>query len=110
MLEESESEGNYLVVAAFARQQHDISSSVWTGYLALGTWSYFAVPLMLRLMDELKDQHIDAELFAGRPLPSGRVRASDIKITLAATMLLFVIANAFHVLTLLAALVITGYT
>jgi len=100
----------YLAVAAFARQQHDVTSSVWTVYVALGTWSYFAVPLMLRLMDELKDRDIDAALFAGRPLPSGRVHDSDIKISLVVVIVLFLAANAVHVLTLLVAAAIVGYT
>lgn len=99
----------YLATAAVARNLHGFETSVWSAYLLLGVWSYLAVPLMLRLMDELKDVEIDQALFAERPLPSGRVKHSDIKISLVAVILIYLGANAFHQLTLIAAVVITGY-
>jgi hypothetical protein len=99
----------YLATAAVARDLHDVETSVWSAYLLLGVWSYLAVPLMLRLMDELKDLEIDQLLFAERPLPSGRVKQSDIKTSLMAVILIYLGANAFHRLTLIAAVVITGY-
>lgn len=55
----------------------------------MGSWSAFATMLVLRLMDELKDQDVDRRLFATRPLPSGRVRASDIRISL------FIVAGVY---------------
>ena len=82
-----------LAVAAFARAAHHVHSSVWSPYLLLGVWSYFAVPLMLRLMDELKDADIDRELFPDRPLPSGRVLESDIKRSLAAVAAALILAG-----------------
>lgn len=99
----------YLATAAVARDLHDVETSVWSAYLLLGVWSYLAVPLMLRLMDELKDLEIDQLLFAERPLPSGRVKQSDIKTSLMAVILIYLGANALHRLTLIAAVVITGY-
>ena len=38
----------------------------------------FTLALVLRLMDEIKDRDVDRALFPARPLPSGRVRASDL--------------------------------
>jgi 4-hydroxybenzoate polyprenyltransferase len=99
----------YIAVAMFARRVQATHTSVWTSYLLLGTSSYFLVPLMLRLMDELKDRDIDAALFAARPLPSGRVRVSDIRWSLVAVIVLFLGINAVHRLTLFAAAMITGY-
>ncbi len=99
----------YLAIAAFARHLHGIHTSIWSPYLVLGVWSYLAVPLMLRLMDELKDADIDRVLFADRPLPSGRVRERDIKTSLAVVIVIYLGANAVHPLSLIAAGVITVY-
>ena len=99
----------YLAMATFMRTAHHMDSSVWSPYLLLGIWSYFAVPLMLRLMDELKDADIDRALFADRPLPSGRVTERDIRRSLAAVMLLYLGSNLFMPTTLLAAGAITLY-
>jgi len=99
----------YLATAAFARHLQDVDATVWTPWLWIGVWSYLAVPLMLRLMDEIKDADIDRVLFGDRPLPSGRVRESDIKVSLALVIALFVGANAGDPLTLTAACVLTAY-
>ena len=99
----------YLATAAFARAVHGVDTSVWSAYLLLGVWSYLAVPLMLRLMDELKDKDIDEALFAERPLPSGRVKESDIRTSLVGVITIYLGANAVHVLTLGAASVIIVY-
>jgi 4-hydroxybenzoate polyprenyltransferase len=99
----------YLATAAFARDVHGIDTSVWSAYLLLGVWSYLTVPLLLRLMDELKDLDIDRALFAERPLPSGRVKESDIRTSIVGVIIIYLGANAVHRLTLLAAVVITAY-
>jgi len=99
----------YLATAAFARFLHGVDATLWTAWLPVGVWSYLAVPLMLRLMDELKDADIDRALFSDRPLPSGKVRESDIRYSLVLVILLFVGANAGNGLTLAAALMLTGY-
>jgi 4-hydroxybenzoate polyprenyltransferase len=54
----------------------------------------FTVALVLRLMDELKDRDVDRALFPSRPLPSGRVRVSDIVACLGLAVLAWV---ALHV-------------
>ncbi len=60
----------------------------------LGTWAVFAFLLVLRLMDELKDFEVDRALFPGRPLPSGRVRESDLTGAIVVVATLFVGAHA----------------
>ena len=60
----------------------------------LGTWAVFTFLLVLRLMDELKDVEVDRALFPERPLPSGRVRESDLAGALAVVATLFVGAHA----------------
>lgn len=62
---------------------------------ALGAWAAFAAMLILRLMDELKDVDTDRRLFPGRPLPSGRVRATDVAGLLVVTSALFLLAHAW---------------
>ncbi len=99
----------YLATAAFARDLQEVQTSVWSGYLLLGAWSYLTVPLLLRLMDELKDLDIDQVLFADRPLPSGRVKESDIKTSIVVVIVIYLGANTIHLLTLVAAVVITAY-
>ncbi len=99
----------YLAAAVFARRVHGANSSLWSAWFLLGTWSYLAVPLMLRLMDEIKDLDIDRQLFANRPVPSGRVRESDIRFSLALVVAVYVASNLVSVPTLIAAAVITLY-
>ena len=54
----------------------------------------FTLALVLRLMDELKDRDVDRELFPSRPVPSGRVRVSDIVACLGLATLVWI---ALHV-------------
>jgi 4-hydroxybenzoate polyprenyltransferase len=75
----------------------------------LGIWSVFGLWLILRLMDELKDEEIDRELFPARPVPSGRVAPSDIKLTLLGTILIYVGAHLVAPKTLWSALAVLGY-
>jgi hypothetical protein len=81
--------------------------SVWD--LPLGSWSVFAVMLVLRLMDELKDGEVDRRLFASRPLPSGRVLESDIRWSLVAVSLLFVASHLGRGLAFWTALGVLAY-
>lgn len=48
----------------------------------VGAWSVFAFLLVLRLADDLKDVEVDLRLFSHRPLPSGRVRKTDLWVLL----------------------------
>ncbi len=83
----------YCSVAVFARWIEKQNAPLASWYTLLGAFSVFDLWLILRLMDELKDADIDRELFPDRPLPSGRVFSSDIKMTLAGAMILYLIAE-----------------
>ena len=99
----------YLAIAAFAARVHDGAIPFAAAHTAVGIWSVFALMLMLRLMDELKDRDIDARLFPDRPLPSGKVREPDIVFTLAAISVLYVAANLWSGAALWVALFALGY-
>lgn len=73
-------------------------------------WSIFAMLVILRLMDELKDEEIDRRLFPERPLPSGRVYESDIRFTLVAMALLYLLGNLYSIETAISALLVLGYS
>lgn len=100
----------YISIAAFARTIHGEATSLVSLHTALGIWSVFALMLILRLMDELKDKDIDRELFHERPLPSGRVLASDITLSLVAVIVLYLAANLWLGTAFWAALVVLGYS
>ena len=70
----------------------------------------FLLLLLLRLMDELKDVDIDLALFRDRPLPSGRVRESDIRWSMAAVTSAYVAVHCLYPASLLTALPLLGYT
>jgi 4-hydroxybenzoate polyprenyltransferase len=77
--------------------------------VASPAWNIIATLLILRLMDELKDRDLDRRLFPGRPLPSGRVRDSDIRGSLAAAIVLYLGANAYSLPVFLSAALVMGY-
>ena len=85
---------------------HAILSSAAVSSVA---WNVFAMLVILRLMDELKDAAIDRRLFPERPLPSGRVSERDIRISLGATASLYILANLYSPATALSALLGLGY-
>jgi 4-hydroxybenzoate polyprenyltransferase len=87
-------------------RQPDIFSTV----TLTGIFDVFAISLILRLMDELKDRELDGRLFADRPLPSGRVRETDIKLSLLLACLTYVIVNIPFGLAFSSALGLLGYT
>ena len=99
----------YIAVAAFVARSHGEAFSPVSVRSAIGIWSVFALLLMLRLMDEIKDRDIDARLFPGRALPSGRVLASDILFSLALVAALYVFANLAGGEALWVALFALGY-
>jgi len=72
----------YISFTAFLGSVHGVEVAVISPFTVVGSWSLFALMLILRLMDELKDKEIDRELFSDRPLPSGRVSESDIGFSL----------------------------
>jgi 4-hydroxybenzoate polyprenyltransferase len=101
-----------LVALSFATQlarlhgleARPLSTATW-----LGAGAVFSFLLTLRLMDELKDVDVDRALFPDRPLPSGRVRESDLAAALAVSISLFVAAHVFSGPALASAVVVVGY-
>jgi len=60
-------------------------------------------------MDELKDRDIDKQLFAGRPVPSGAVFESDIRLTLTGVTVVYIVINLLSPTTLWLAAVCLVY-
>jgi 4-hydroxybenzoate polyprenyltransferase len=84
---------------------------IWTdAHLAVAIVGVFLFLLVLRLMDELKDLDIDRELFADRPVPSGRVRITDVGIALAFCSVAFVAINAWAPTASPWAVLVLGYS
>lgn len=73
-------------------------------------WNVFAMLVILRLMDELKDAAIDRRLFPQRPLSSGRVSERDIRIGLGAIASLYLLSNLYSAATTISALLVLGYS
>jgi 4-hydroxybenzoate polyprenyltransferase len=96
-------------IAAFARHTHHLLASLLSRSSLVGVTSLFLLMLILRLMDELKDEDIDRELFPERPLPSGRVHRADIAWSLVAASLLFLAINVWSGWAFLVAVVVLGY-
>ncbi len=72
---------------------HRLRPSLYSPAVVIGAGSLFLMLLILRLMDELKDRDLDRELFPHRPLASGRVFPSDIRLSLGAAAALFFALN-----------------
>jgi heme O synthase-like polyprenyltransferase len=100
----------YASVATYARYVHHVPTPLFSIYSALGVWNIFSILLILRLMDELKDEDIDRELFPHRPLPSGRVYRSDIRRTLAVVITLYVALNLLTGWAFIVAVTVIAYT
>lgn len=100
----------YLSIAVFAGWAEKKTAFLALWCMLLGTWSVFDLWLILRLMDELKDEDIDRELFPERPLPSGRVSSADIKHTLTGAMILYIGAHFFAGTALWTATFVLGYS
>lgn len=98
-----------LGIAGFMRSVQKTSTALTFATVISAAWNIFAIHLTLRLMDELKDEDIDRSLFPERPLPSGRVLASDIRISMVAVMLLYAVSNLRSVLSEGSALFVLGY-
>jgi 4-hydroxybenzoate polyprenyltransferase len=100
----------YLGFTAILARIHAVHLPLFSWHAAAGIASLFLFGLILRLMDELKDRDIDQELFSDRPLPSGRVSESDIKVSLIGTVGLFLLVNAWMGKALLMAMLLLGYS
>jgi len=78
--------GMFGSLASFVARTTGVEPALLSWRGLAGIWTVFDVFLILRLMDDLKDRDIDRVLFPARPLPSGRVRESDIRGALAAAI------------------------
>ena len=85
----------YLSFVTFLARIHGIRPSLLSFHSVSGLLSIFSFLLILRLMDELKDKEIDQELFCDRPLPSGRVFESDIKLSLSFVIGCYLLVNVW---------------
>lgn len=59
---------------------NDVTKFKISGQEFIGGFTVFAFLLWLRIADDFKDYELDCRLFASRPLPSGRVKKSDLAI------------------------------
>lgn len=94
----------------FLGKIHNLRLSLFSYTSLLGIWNIFAILLILRLMDELKDKEIDLKLFKERPLPSGKVLESDISFSLVTVIILYLGANLWVPKAFWAATVVLGYS
>jgi 4-hydroxybenzoate polyprenyltransferase len=87
----------YISFVYFLERIHEIEmkGSIYSHYAFVGIWNIFALMLILRLMDELKDKEIDIKLFRDRPLPSGKVQELDIRFSLVVVIAFYLAANIF---------------
>jgi 4-hydroxybenzoate polyprenyltransferase len=99
----------YLGVGAYGRVVHDLRTSMLSWATLVGIWSVFNLFVMLRLMDEFKDRDIDRALFPERPFPAGRVFESDLRVTLAAAIILYLGLNLTLGASIWAALAVFAY-
>lgn len=99
----------YVTFVTLLSRIHGVEAHLISLLTLAGIWHIFALLLILRLMDELKDIEVDRELFSERPLPSGKVLESDIKFSLLLVIALFVMANCWDAKVALATLFVLGY-
>lgn len=99
-----------LGIAGFTRAVQGIGGATLALAAVIGpAWNIFAMLLILRLMDELKDKEIDRRLFPERPLPSGRVLESDVQTSLGLVIVLYLAANLHSTTAAVSALAVLGY-
>lgn len=100
----------YVSFAALLGRIHGVQVHILSCCTIVGIWSVFALGLILRLMDELKDKEIDRKLFSHRPVPAGKVLESDIWFSLVAVIALYVFANIWIAGALWMALFVLKYS
>lgn len=74
------------------------------------TANIFCLFLLLRLMDELKDEVLDLKLFRDRPLPSGLVHEKDIRFSMTAVSVFYLAINSWSYITLTSAVGVFIYS
>jgi 4-hydroxybenzoate polyprenyltransferase len=99
----------YVSFTALLKMNYGVRAPFPTLYSLVGTMSIFLFLLILRLMDELKDIKIDLELFPSRPVSSGRVLASDIRLALGVAIACFLALNSLDMQSWWMSLGLLGY-
>jgi 4-hydroxybenzoate polyprenyltransferase len=74
--------------------------AVLSFYSLNGVITIIGFMLIMRILDELKDEEVDSKLFASRPYPRGAVKKMDLLYLLLFTFLLVVMVNSFRSYTL----------
>ena len=100
----------YISFNVCLRRVHGVEAPLLSLHAFVGIVSVFALMLILRLMDELKDKEIDRELFRDRPLPSGRVLETDISFTLVTVIAMYIIVNMIAGAVVWMAVIVLGYS
>jgi hypothetical protein len=100
----------YLSFVTFLARIQGMQLSLLSFHTISGILGIFLFGLILRLMDELKDREIDRELFRERPLPSGRVLESDIRVSLAVVIGSYLLVNAWMGKAFVMALILLCYS
>jgi 4-hydroxybenzoate polyprenyltransferase len=98
-----------LDIAGFAATVQRAHAAQAPALVVSTAWNIFAILLTLRLMDELKDEDIDRRLFSDRPLPSGRVLESDIRLSLVVVTALYLASNLRSPLIAVSSSFVLGY-
>ena len=62
----------------------------------IGAFTVFAFYMWLRIADDFKDYELDKRLFKERPLPSGKVKKTDLAIICTITLMLSAILNIVY--------------
>jgi len=78
-------------------------------FTVTGIAGLFSIALILRLMDELKDRRTDLILFKDRPLPSGKIKETDIKFALVFVCLIYICLHLYSGRILLSSLFVLAY-
>ncbi len=99
----------YLSITVFLHSTEADSSAILSWRTAGGIWGVFNLFLLLRLMDELKDRDIDPKIFPERPLPSGRVLERDVRQTLTAALIAYLLVHYWLGSAWYTGLVVIGY-
>jgi 4-hydroxybenzoate polyprenyltransferase len=100
----------YFGVTTFLGKINGVSSAPRPVTAFVGIASIFSVMLIIRLMDEIKDKEIDRQFFPERPLPSGKIFEADIRATIVAVTLFYLLINLVTGANFSVALFLLAYT
>lgn len=84
--------GIYLTALSAANEKLSTVES----HILIGLMTVFLALLSLRIVDEFKDAETDKVHFPTRPLPSGRVKRSDLSVLLGVTVAVMIVTNFLY--------------